>query len=366
MAASTQPDPGKANESEQASRKGTSLATVLKWVGGATAGISLLLALNQVTGLVQNFRVHHKEFSEAMKAGEQQQERGDYPAAFESFKHAAELDPIDRGAQKREAQAAMLWLENVHAQNQTFTEIANQLLPVLDKALSSANGQDAADLLAHIGWANFLRSRDGSGTAGDLVVKSYEDAIKIDPQNPYANAMLAHWILWKNESQQQAKQHFAAALNSGRVRPYVRTLQLSGYSNVVSAENQAELLRVADEMRQQGEPLGPEQRSRVFNQVFMFPLDEREELGQVLRSVKSEDALATYDWLSSERTGGDLRLRREYIAAFSLEVAGQTAEALSAYKSLQQQLGKNSPYHSLTLTVTVNDAAKRLSDSKAK
>lgn len=365
MAASAQPELGKSSENGQASQKGMSLATALKWVGGATAGISLLLALNQVTGLVQNFRVHHKEFSEAMKAGEQQQERGDYPAAFESFKHAAELDPVDRRAQQHEAQAAMLWLENVHAQNQTFTETANQLLSVLDKALSNSKGQDAADLLAHIGWANFLRSRDGSGSAGDLVAKSYEDAIKIDPQNVYAHAMWGHWILWKNESQQQAREHFAAALNSGRVRPYVRSLQLSGYRNAVSAENRmTELLRVANEMRQQGEPLGPEQRSRIFDDVFAFPVGEREELAQVLRSVKPEDTLATYDWLSSGRTDGDLRLRREYIAALSLEVTGQTAEALSAYKSLQQQLGKSSTYHSLTLTV--DDAVKRLSDSKAK
>ncbi len=364
MAASTQPEPGKASESDQPSRKGVSLATALKWVGGATAAISLLLALNQVTGLVQNFRIHHKEFSEAMKAGEQQQERGDYPAAFESFKHATELDPIDRGAQKHEAQAAMLWLENVHAQNQTFTEIANQLLPVLDKSLSNSKGQDAADLLAHIGWANFLRSRDGSGSAPDLVAKSYEDAIKIDPQNVYAHAMWAHWILWQDGSQQQAKEHFAAALKSGRVRPYVRSLQLSGYSNVSSAENEAELLRVANEMRQQGEPLGQEQRSRVFNQIFAFQVNDPKEFARILRDAKPDDVLATYDWLSSGRTDSDLHLRREFIAAFALEVAGQPTEALSAYKSLQQELGKGGPYYSLSFAV--NNAVQRLSGAKTK
>ncbi len=61
------------------------MATALKWVGGAAAVVSLLLALNQVTGLMQNFRIHHTEFSEAMKSGEQQQERGDYPAAFDEL-----------------------------------------------------------------------------------------------------------------------------------------------------------------------------------------------------------------------------------------------------------------------------------------
>ena len=364
MAASTQPELGKTKETEQASGKGTSLATALKWIGAATAAIALLLALNQVTGLVQNFRIHHIEFSEAMKAGEQQQKRGDYPAAFESFKHAAELDPIDRRAQKSEAQAAMLWLDNVRAQNQSFTEIANEVLPVLDKALSNSKGQDAADLLAHIGWANFLRSRDGSGSAGDLVAKSYEDAIKIDPQNAYAHAMWAHWILWQNGSRQEAKEHFAAALNSGRIRPYVRSLQLSAYGNVVSAENQAELLRVATEMRRLGEHLGPQQKSRLFDQVFGLQLGDQEEFARILRGGEPEAPLATYDWLSSGRTDGDLLLRREFIAAFFLEVGGQSGEALARYKSLQEELQHGRPSDSLSLAV--NSAVKRLSSGTAK
>ncbi len=362
MAADTQAEAGQASKSETTSGKST-LATALKWIGSVAAVVSLLLGLNQVTGLWQKFRIHHTEFSQAMKAGELQQQRGDYPAAFDSFKHAVELDPIDRSAQKHEAQAAMLWLENVHAQNQSFTEIANQLLPVLDKSLTNSKGQEAADLLGHIGWANFLRTRDGSGSAGDLVAKSYEDAIKIDPENVYAHAMWAHWILWQNKSQQEAKQHFAAALNSGRVRPYVRSLQLSGYSNVTNVENRAELLRVANEMRRQGEALGPDQKSRVFEQVFWFQLNDPTGLAKVLRGESPEDVLATYDWLGSGRSDGDLRMQREFIHAFSLEVAGQSAEALSAYKSLQQQLGKSSPY---SLSVAVNNAVKRLSDAKAK
>ncbi len=362
MAADTQPGAGQAAKSAPASGK-NALATALKWIGAVAAVISLLLGLNQVTGLLQKFRVHHQEFTETMKAAEQQQARGDYPAAFESFKHAVELDPVDRRAQEREAQAAMLWLENVHAQNQSFTEIANQLLPVLDKSLSNSQGQDAADLLAHIGWANFLRSRDGSGEAAELVAKSYQDALKLDPNNVYAHAMWAHWILWRNGSPQEAKQHFAAALNSGRARPFVRTLQLASYGNSGAADR-AELLHIANDMRQQGEPLGQEERSRVFDELFGWGLlgsAEQAEFARNLGSVKPADVVSTFDWLASGRSDGGLALRREFIAAFSLEAAGQSAEALSAYKSLQQRLGKNSPYYSLS--EAVNSAVQRLSAS---
>jgi len=347
----------------QSPRKNSPVATALKWIGSVAAVVSLLLGLNQVTGLLQKFRVHHKEFSEAMKAGEQQQERGDYLAAFDIFKHAAELDPIDRGAQKREAQAAMLWLENVHAQNQTFTEIANQLLPVLDKALSSSKGQDAADLMAQIGWANFLRSRDGSGSAGDLVVKSYEDAIKIDPQNVYAHAMWGHWIFWQNGDAKEAKEHFAAALEGGRVCPYVRELQLRAYYNVPTAANVAELLRVANDMRQHGEMMSPRLRNEAFEQIFQFQLYDQGKFGKVVQAVSPDDVLATYDWLSTGRTDYDLAVRREFVGAFAIETAGRRAEALSIYQALQQKLRTSSL--SSELCRAVDEAVKRLSAAKS-
>ena len=190
MEASTQTGSGGSSESAQTPRKSSPVATALKWIGGVAAVISLLLGLNQFTGVLQTFRVHHKEFTEAMKAGELEQERGDYPAAFDSFKHAVELDPVDRDAQKHQAQAAMLWLENVQTRERSFTDTANLVLPVLDKSLSTAKGQYAADLLAHIGWANFLKSRDGSGSP-ETIAKSYQEAVKLDPNNPYANAMWA-------------------------------------------------------------------------------------------------------------------------------------------------------------------------------
>ncbi len=362
MAASTQPKPGGSSKSAQTPRKSSPVATALKWIGGVAAVISLLLGLNQFTGVLQTFRVHHKEFTEAMKAGELEQERGDYPAAFDSFKHAVELDPVDRDAQKHQAQAAMLWLENVQTRERSFTDTANLVLPVLDKSLSTAKGQYAADLLAHIGWANFLKSRDGSGSP-ETIAKSYQDAVKLDPNNPYANAMWAHWILWQNGDAKQAEEHFAAALESGRARPFVRELQLAAYRNVRSPENDAELLRVSNEMRKQGETMQPRERSDIYNEIFFFDLDDGAELVQVLRAVTPEDALATYDWLSSGQTRADLARRREFTAACSFEAARRNADALKQYKSLQQELKRSGTYYSLNSAV--NNAIQRLSAVKS-
>lgn len=287
----------------QGAKENKGSGMILKWIAATTAVLSLLLTLNQATGVLQKLRIHRKEFREAIESGDLQQQRADYLAAFESFKHAVELDPIDREAQHREAQAAMLWLENVHAREISFTDVTNRLLPGLDKSLSQAKGREAADLLAHIGWANFLRYRDGSRD-GVSIEGIYQKALGIDPGNVYAHAMWGHWILWEHGSVEQAKGHFSAALASGRVRPYVRRLQVSALRNSGEPEAVLEMLRVADEMRKNGEPLEPGLRGGLFDDIFVEDSGNYEEFLQKFRVLKAEDLLAAYDWLN---TGGMCR-----------------------------------------------------------
>ena len=343
----------------------TRIGDALKGAAAVTAVISLLLAANQVTGLVQTFRVHHKEFSEAIAVGKQELGRGDYPAAFESFTHAADLDPIDRGAQNLKAQAAMLWLENVQGGTKSFTEIANSLLPVLDKALSNSKGPAAADLTAHIGWANFLRYRDGA-RGGISIEDSYGQALRLDPRNVYAHAMWGHWILWQHGEVAAAAEHFGAALATERAHPYVRSLQISALLNTQSDAADTELLRVANEMRLNGESLEPQVRQNVFQQTFESRLDDPDKLAEILRTLKRGDAEAIYDWLSSTKeTSEDATIKRrnrDFMIAFLEEISGNHAGALSRYKALQDELraSRNSPR-----VAGLDQALKRLSAEKA-
>jgi tetratricopeptide (TPR) repeat protein len=315
--------------------------------------------------VVQNFRIHHNEFSEAMKAGEQQQERGDYPAAFDSFKRAAELDPIDRAAQQREAGAAMLWLENAHSsKDKSFTELADQLVPVLDKALTNAKGAAAADILAHIGWANFLRYRENPADR-DLVARSYHDALKIDPQNPYAHAMAGHWILWNNGKVEAANLEFSAALASGRERAFVRELQLSAFNNGHSDVEDAQLLRIASEMRVNKEPIKAAYDNDIYNRVFYFRTSDLKGLGEVLTGsgLRPDETLTTYDWLATQTAGDqDVRQVREFIVAFLAGMVGNHAEALSKFKSLQAELHGQTTN---SLLSDVGEAIKRVSGGNA-
>jgi len=349
-------------ESERPNPAPKRWAGLLKSIGAIGAAISFLLALNQVTGVAQNFRIHHKQFGEAMMAGEQEQERRDYPAAFDSFKHAAELDPIDRRAQEQETKAAMLWLEDAHGtKDRSFTDLANQLLPVLDKGLARAKGSAAADILAHIGWANFLRYRDGV-REGVTVEENFRQALSQDASNVYAHAMWGFWILWQGGNLAAADGHFSAALASGRERDYVRDLRLHALLNQQRDETDAELLRLANNTRKNGESMSESQRRPIMENVFGARIEDHNRLVQILSVLPADETEATYDWLNAGDNNPwvESHAYRPFIVANLREIAGDRTQALAIYRTLQTQLrGK-----AVSLVPQVDKAIKRLSASR--
>jgi tetratricopeptide (TPR) repeat protein len=332
---------------------------LLKIIGAIGGVLSFLLVLNQVTGVLQTFRVHHKEFREAMNVGQQEQEREDYPAAFASFKHAVELDPIDRKAQEQETKAAMLWLENAHSNaSQSFTDIVNQTLPVLDRALANAKGTAAADILAHIGLANFLRYRANAGQ-GAGVDQSLQQALAIDKNNPYGNAILGLWTLWQHGSIDAASAHFAAGLASGRERAYVRSLQVVALSDTYSDDGDKALLQVANDMRKNGEALSKARRAEALQGVIGVRVSDHARLLTVLAVLPPPEILATFDWLNDgDNNHWDNKWAfRPFIEANLDEMSGQPVQALAIYQTLRKGLaGTNN-----SLGPQVEAAIKRLS-----
>jgi hypothetical protein len=344
----------------------------LKIAGAISTAISFLLVLNQGTGVVQDFRIHHKEFREAMQAGEQAENRQDYRAAFDSFKHATDLDPIDRKAQDRQTEAAMLWLEDLDpipdtsiaddpAEDRSVVDVANLALPVFDKALARARGPAAADILAHVGWANFLRYREGV-REGVTVDENFRLALEKDPANAYAHAMLGFWILWHGGDLKAAEQQFSAALATGRKKGYVRDLQLAGLVHRHNDETDADELRVANEMRQGNEPISDRQCHDVLDDTIGDRLDEHKRLAAILSVLPAKDMQATFDWLNAGKitSTDEKQAYSPFIAANLLEIAGDRAGALTIYRGLQ----KDPRSKSIALLSVVNDSIKRLEAGK--
>ncbi len=323
---------------------GRFVAAALKWVGGITAVLSLLFGLHQLVGLISEQRQRDHQVKELLATGQMQERARDYAAASESLAEADRLTGGDRKVRAAQESLAMDWLENARldSEKSRFSDIVGKVAPVLDRGASTAQGRRKADLLAHLGWAEFLRSRDGVPTAAPD--QYYSQALKIDPQNAYAHAMLGHWLLWHGGRVAEAREQFSLALAAaGPHRDLVRALQLSGYENVHSDEAEMELVRVANDMRSAGDQVDPYTRSALWAIYYFYFSSQSSRLQQLLAALPAAEQLATFGWLFDVSDFDPSKaLSRELYRAILQEAAGQRVQALQALLSVRSKLTRAS------------------------
>jgi tetratricopeptide (TPR) repeat protein len=350
--------------SQGSAGKGGVRGKIFKWIAAITAVISLVLGVQQVVSLGKAARDRRRQVSELLGMEKIQKESGNFTGAWASLEKASGLDDSSKEVRRAQEDLAMAWLEagRVSSENAKFSEITDKVTPVLSRAVASEDRSRRADAYAHLGWADFLRSRDGVGADPEV---SYRKALAEDPDNVYANAMLGHAALWHGVNLKEARRYFAAALATGRVREYVRGLQFAALLNPNSEEAEEEAIRVANEMRKSGEKLDAipaRYRDRLFNIYYgrARPPGPRPEF---LAVVPPAEHLATFQWLfAGEQFEGGKDVLREYWQATLEEASGQSSEALRRLRSLRSRIQREGS--ASTLTDSVDGAIARLSRSK--
>ena len=242
-------------------------AKALKWVGAATAVISLGLGIAQVTKLAGESRDRQVRVREAIANARQEEKAGDYKTAWRTLidagKDAAEggavakvfghPDQSRRALEQAEEDIAMDWLRRSRLkEDASWRDFADKFVAVLVHGANNSRGARKADLLAHLGWAYFLEQRAGE----DLdPATQYEEAVAEDPRNPYAHVFWGHWILWNNGPASEAENHFEVAASARRDLPFIRRIELAGWRNDRSHRDDGYFLRALNEMRKDNEPI---------------------------------------------------------------------------------------------------------------
>lgn len=358
-------------DQHQSQGLGKRLETLLKWVGGVTAVLSLILGVYQVTQLVSNIRERQRHIAELLAVGMEQQGAGDYPAAWVSFEQALKsadeggqianltgrLDAERRQIRKAQEDLAMVWLENIRAgESQKFSDIVDKLVPVLDRGIASASGVQKADLLGHVGWAYFLKTRDDPGNMNPE--QYYRQALEIDSANPYAHAHWGHWILWRGGNLEEAMRHFSAAAASGRALPYVRTIQLAALRNSRSERTDGDFLRIVNDMRKNNEKVDARTRSDVYA-IFYSALSSGEGFQRLTAAVPPTEQIAMIRTLFYEADFDPSKIpTRQACLAILQEAAGLPDEALKTWLALRSNLPANA---SSAVRARADAAIKRLS-----
>src|ERR1700693_3320071 len=336
---------------------------IFKWIAGVTAVISLIIGVHQVITLGRTARERRQQVAELLAIETVQKGSGNFAGAWASLEKASQLDNSSREVRRAQEDLGMAWLEagRLSGDNMRFSDIADKVTPALSRAVASEDRSRRADAYAHLGWADFLRSRDGVG--GLDPEGSYQKALAEDPDNVYANAMLGHATLWHGGKLDDARRYFAKALATGRGREYVRGLQLAALLNRHAEETEDETIRVANEMHKGSEKpdaVPAPMRDRLFS-IYYDRVAVPRPRPEFLAVVPPAEHLATFKWLFAEMNLEEGKsLQREYWLATLEEASGQTAAALQRFRSLRSVF----PPEASRLSESIDAALKRLSQNE--
>lgn len=336
----------KRNRSAAAEAPPSPFERIVKRVAGIGVMVSLLLGLFQAAKLVHDATDRMARVDEMARVAQLQSERGETAAAWAGLGQAIELtstagplesslwaiDQRRKALQVQQEDVAMQWLRDARpGPGHAFSEIVDPVTPVLERAAADAIGRRRADLLAHLGWARFLKSRDGTSSVDPT--RDYASALAADAHNAYAHAFWGHWILWQHGDLTTASRHFADALTdsraaSGPTRVYVRTLQIAALRNEHATPTDAALLALVNTMRTDGEPIDSETRDSVKDIYYDFGHDQQRTAALLQAAPPAEEA-ATLAQLAFDEPS------MRAVLAQLFEASGQRAEALQAWRALR-------------------------------
>ena len=295
-----------------------------------------------------------------------QRRRNQYNEALATLARAREMAPSSTSIRNAQEDAAMEWIRNVRVEGEgaKFGAAIAPALVVVDAALPSATGVRRADLLAHTGWATFLLWRDGDRRLDPAA--SYREALSIDPGNPFANAMLAHWTLFQDrDAVARAATLFDAAARAGRALDTVRTLQWAAYDNSSSPAAEVERVRLANAMRKTGQPLQMREAQSMWAPYYYAMGTDRDTYREtLLAAVPPDEYVSTLKWAFEKYAAKDearLRTLRYYVALLDAK-GGRVDRAVAELKTLDKELTDSKSWG--VLQASVQAALKRLSRAR--
>jgi hypothetical protein len=339
-------------------------ARVVKVVGGATAVLSLIFGIRQGAIYIADMRQRNQRAAELLSIADLQRQSNDYRAAWASLAEASLLRTKNDSVQRARENLAMIWLENAaSSQGLSLAAIGDSAALVLSRGAITAQGPRRADLLAHLGWSEFLRWRGGERQLDPAA--RYRQALEADAQNPYANAMLGHWLLWNERDRAitDANRHFAAALASRRDRRYVRGMAFAAFGNVHTPATDLEMLRIANEMRTANETIDKSDRDRlhsVYARLVGSSFSRKPDSLQLAGVITAADVILTYRWLyeqsewaRSEALQYNMRLARLQ------EATSDSASALESYHAARREALAGSRYFVPVIDTAITRLSRR-------
>jgi tetratricopeptide (TPR) repeat protein len=344
-------------------RRWADLNNVAKVVGSLSAAIGLATAIITGYGAVTDYFGHRKEAQTAMAAADRQLASGEYRQAWQANAAALKLAPSDKTARQQQITIALRWLENLqpdpNSDHQSFAEAVDPLEQVLVWNESGAQGAVLADLQAHVGWAHFLRSRDGSAPVD--VSEEFDHALGADPQNMYGHLYRGFWTVWQHRPLSEARGDLDTAFASAVDPAYSDRIIIAALFSSADDGNRTAPVDYANRIRKAGRDLSGHWTRADILSIYEMGLTDMDFLDQVVAAIPLEEHPALLDWILSGPLNTDRRPNADVVKAYILEREGKTAEAEAAYR----QVLTRAPADRYEAGTFAEQSLKRLNPKKA-
>ena len=346
---------------------------ILAWVASAGAVLGLLTTIYHLYTPAHDLFTDSAETKTAMREAQALYGQGDYSGAFDAYNEILKKHPRNKAAGEARLQAAMARIrdfsvtgaeDDKSVPTRAGIELAG-MIRVLEPAASQAEGPRGSEIIAHLGWAHYLKFRIAQSDVFESAEPYLRKACVLDPLNVYANEMLGNWLL---QTHRGSVQEAAAYLRTGIAhaskenKAWARRFQLGALIHNDDPGAHHELARVANGMRKNGEALDNDLKRNILE--IYAPTETRpSELDEALSAAPLEEMWTTYRWLADGGDNADTewkRLKGEFNLARMEELAGRPQEALSRYEEIER-----TPLVAMTtLAGPTKDAVRRLKNKR--
>ncbi|MGD8520729.1 MAG: PDZ domain-containing protein [Desulfobacterales bacterium] len=327
---------------------------VMKWIGGITAVLTLIMASVQLNRILEGTLERKESVEELVRASDLLAENSDYVGAFKLLDQALELSPASRPARERQVKIGMQYVRKYFLKpEKKKLELLDSVIPVLRRGGVHKDPEIAASAVSHLAWASYLK-----GSENYIVQNIFKNALTIDPDNVYAHSMLGSWCLQasteecgktSSERLKTAETHYFKALDLKKEMDYVTEIIFySLYGPDAHHQKRLELsleaiwyvnlLRTKDATLQEWIhrrcAYGYKEILAEIDDSIGAPGTYTDEyyLKKLVERVSIEDLIKTYEWLRFPQD--KYPIEREYIRARLLEIAGQDDKAFAVYRKL--------------------------------
>ena len=334
----------------------------LKWVGGITAIISLVISSVNLNDIVISAKRRSAAVEELVAGAVKMRKLENMDSAFRLLSQALEIDPISKTAVALQVEIAMKKVRdmNRYADKEDIANI-EPLIPIIERGIGVSDKRKAADALAHLGWIHFLRS--------DAYKKKYkadmyfQEALKLDADNCYAHVLRANWYLTGQRYKkitnpvEKAMHHYRQAEKSSRKMNDLEKIIWRSLAGTRFDGADIIVLNRANDYRMKGKKIDQETREVIMALCCKTLMNEKK-IKTITHEIPPRTLKKIFTWIQTGNAGAtDEKLKCKntfegrYLSIMLDDISGDTLSTMARYRALlgdiRREEGKSSKHYTV-------------------